>query len=73
MVACLQRAVEEGVPITSAKYMSTVTEEELRKVFRSDNEVIKRCYNRGYFFKSVCVFVSKNRRLLQRFETAEVW
>ena len=38
-MACLKRAVEEGVPITSAKYISTIDETKLRKIFRSENEV----------------------------------
>ena len=37
--ACINRVLDEGIPITSADYMSTITEEQLAGIFLSDSGV----------------------------------
>ena len=39
LAASLKRAVEEGVPITDAKWLAQATAEELRGVFRGEGEI----------------------------------
>ena len=39
MVAALHRAKDDNIPITSAKYLSTITEDQTRHIFRSETEV----------------------------------
>ncbi|XP_017661804.1 PREDICTED: UPF0553 protein C9orf64 homolog [Lepidothrix coronata] len=39
LCAAVNRALDEGIPITSASYFATMTLEQLRHVFRSDTEV----------------------------------
>ncbi|EFO16807.2 hypothetical protein LOAG_11695 [Loa loa] len=35
--ACINRAIEENIPITTAGYMENVTEDDIRKIFKTDN------------------------------------
>lgn len=35
--ACVNRALEKGIPITKANYMEYVTENNVRKIFRADD------------------------------------
>ncbi|XP_050185734.1 queuosine salvage protein [Myiozetetes cayanensis] len=39
LCAAVNRALDEGIPITSASYFATMTLEQVRHVFRSDTEV----------------------------------
>uniref|UniRef100_A0A914UWV2 Queuosine 5'-phosphate N-glycosylase/hydrolase n=1 Tax=Plectus sambesii TaxID=2011161 RepID=A0A914UWV2_9BILA len=34
--ACVNRALDNGIPVTSAQYMAKVTKEELEQIFLSD-------------------------------------
>eukprot|EP01116_Phalansterium_solitarium_P024396 TRINITY_DN8937_c0_g1_i1.p1 TRINITY_DN8937_c0_g1~~TRINITY_DN8937_c0_g1_i1.p1 ORF type:complete len:336 (+),score=93.01 TRINITY_DN8937_c0_g1_i1:95-1102(+) len=39
LCACINRALEEGLPITTAAYMATISDDDIRRVFRSDSAV----------------------------------
>lgn len=36
LCACVNRALDEGIPVTSAEYMSSITEERMRHIFRGN-------------------------------------
>jgi Potential Queuosine, Q, salvage protein family len=38
LCACIQRALSEGVPITDPNFYATATNEQLRSVFRTDDD-----------------------------------
>lgn len=49
--ACVNRAIDNGIPLTSADYMQNITVEDVKKVFVADD---------GNFFKTIMseVFIS---------------
>lgn len=39
LCASINRALDEGIPLTSAKYMASITEEQAKHIFRSSTSV----------------------------------
>ncbi len=50
---CLQRALAEGVPVTDGEWLTTVTEEQLREVFRGGNSELQLLDERARIWREV--------------------
>ena len=50
---CLQRALEEGVPVTDGAWLAEVTEEQLREIFRGGNSELQLLDERARIWREV--------------------
>ena len=53
MHLCLQRALAEGVPVTDGAWLSEVTEEQLREIFRGGNSELQLLDERARIWREV--------------------